>query len=148
MSLIHAERLRREFFNEIANPRSNFNRKCDCYPLRPTPTESNRSTRGRFRNAPASTVVHIDKLLRFGEITDDLEPAHGFLFRNFKGCLGHSKISAIAGIFRPLTVAGEIFQRLRVFDKRFHNGHFSGFARTTRIQSVDIFPRAIVLNAR
>ena len=97
--------------------------------------------RGRFSNAPAPAVDHVEELLRFGEIADDVEPAHQFLFRNFKGRSGGSEIFGFAGIFRPVAVAGEIFQFLRVFYKGLHDGHLGRFTRTTRIQSADIFHR-------
>jgi hypothetical protein len=80
--------------------------------------------RGRFGNALAPSVVQIDELFRLGKVADDVELAHRFLFCDYKGCFRSSKIFAFGDIFCPLTVAGEIFQLLRVFDEDVHEQAF------------------------
>jgi hypothetical protein len=75
------------------------------------------SSRNRFRcddggfvNAFAASVIQIDELFCLGDVTDDVEPADGFLFRRFKGDSGVAEIFAFGDIFCPLAIAGEIFE--------------------------------------
>ena len=65
-------------------------------------------------------MIQIDELFRLRDVADDVELANRFLFRNFKCSFCLLKAFAFVGIFCPLAGAGEIFERLGVFDKYVH----------------------------
>ena len=68
----------------------------------------------------AGSVIHIDELLRGGEIPDNVELADLLFFGCRAGGSRRGKVRAFAGCFCPMSLAGQELEGLRVFNENIH----------------------------
>ena len=68
----------------------------------------------------ASSMVEVDELIRLGNVADDVEFADGLLLRGLERRFRRRKTPAVARIFRPLSLPGQIFEGVLVFDEYVH----------------------------
>ena len=68
----------------------------------------------------AFAVVEVYELLGLGDVKNDVKSANRFFLRHLEGGFRRPEVFAFGYFFCPLTVAGEILQRFRVFNEDVH----------------------------
>jgi hypothetical protein len=86
----------------------------------PLPSPIQLSGRHCFQTL-AFPVIQVDELLRFHDVTNDIEFSDGFFLGRSKGGGSVGKALGIQDVFAPNTGDGKIFQTVGVLDQYVHD---------------------------